>query len=58
MKVRDKQDRRIVFIFLTAKGEKLVNLLIQREEVESLAAGMDEKKPNNSMSCWTALDRI
>ena len=43
-KVRDKQDRRIVFIFLTAKGEKLVNLLIQREEVESLAAGMDEKK--------------
>ena len=43
-KVRDKQDRRIVFIFLTAKGEKLVNRLIQKEEVESLAAAMDEKK--------------
>ena len=54
-KVRDKQDRRIVFIFLTAKGEKLVNLLIQREEVESLAAGMDEKKAqqlNELLDCF------
>ena len=55
MKVRDKQDRRIVFVFLTAKGEKLVNLLIQREEVESLAAGMDEKKAqqlNELLDCF------
>ena len=43
-KVRDKQDRRIVFIFLTHQGKTLVNLLIRREEVESLAAGMDKKK--------------
>ena len=54
-KVRDKQDRRIVFIYLTSKGEKLVNLLIQREEVESLAAGMDEKKAqqlNELLDCF------
>lgn len=43
-KVRDKADRRIVFIFLTSKGRKLVNALVEMETVESLAKGMDEKK--------------
>jgi len=43
-KVRDKDDRRIVFIYLTPKGSKLVGELVAREEVESLAAGMNEKK--------------
>lgn len=43
-KVRDKEDRRIVFIFLTAKGRTLVNDLVAKEEVESLAAGIDQKK--------------
>lgn len=54
-KVRDKEDRRIVFIYLTSKGSKLVNDLIEREEVESLAAGMDEKKAqqlNELLDCF------
>ena len=54
-KVRDKQDRRIVFIFLTHQGKTLVNLLIGREEVESLAAGMDKKKAqqlNELLDCF------
>ena len=54
-KVRDKQDRRIVFIFLTHQGKTLVNLLIRREEVESLAAGMDKKKAqqlNELLDCF------
>ncbi len=54
-KVRDKEDRRIVFIYLTSKGSKLVNDLVEREEVESLAAGMDEKKAqqlNELLDCF------
>lgn len=54
-KVRDKEDRRIVFIYLTSKGSKLVNDLVAREEVESLAAGMDEKKAqqlNELLDCF------
>lgn len=54
-KVRDKEDRRIVFIYLTSKGGKLVNDLVKREEVESLAAGMDEKKAqqlNELLDCF------
>ena len=54
-KVRDKEDRRIVFIYLTSKGSKLVNELVEREEVESLAAGMDEKKAqqlNELLDCF------
>ena len=54
-KVRDKQDRGIVFIFLTHQGKTLVNLLIRREEVESLAAGMDKKKAqqlNELLDCF------
>lgn len=54
-KVRDKEDRRIVFIYLTSKGSKLVNDLVDREEVESLAAGMDEKKAqqlNELLDCF------
>jgi len=54
-KVRDKEDRRIVFIYLTPKGGKLVNDLVKREEVESLAAGMDEKKAqqlNELLDCF------
>lgn len=54
-KVRDKEDRRIVFIYLTLKGGKLVNDLVKREEVESLAAGMDEKKAqqlNELLDCF------
>ena len=54
-KVRDKHDRRIVFIFLTHQGKTLVNLLIRREEVESLAAGMDKKKAqqlNELLDCF------
>ena len=43
-KVRDKEDRRIVFIYLTPKGRTLVNDLVAKEEVESLAAGIDPKK--------------
>jgi MarR family 2-MHQ and catechol resistance regulon transcriptional repressor len=43
-KVRDKEDRRIVFIYLTPKGRTLVNDLVAKEEVESLAAGIDQKK--------------
>jgi len=43
-KVRDKEDRRIVFIFLTPKGRTLVNDLVAKEEVESLAADIDQKK--------------
>ena len=43
-KVRDKEDRRIVFIYLTPKGRTLVNDLVAKEEVESLAAGVDQKK--------------
>ncbi|HCP41444.1 MAG TPA: MarR family transcriptional regulator [Cryomorphaceae bacterium] len=43
-KVRDKEDRRIVFIFLTEKGSTLVNELVAKEEVESLAAGVDQTK--------------
>ena len=43
-KVRDRQDRRIVFVYLTEKGKKLINQLIEREKVESLAEGMDEQK--------------
>jgi DNA-binding MarR family transcriptional regulator len=54
-KVRDKEDRRIVFIYLTSKGRKLVNNLVASEEVESLAAGMDEKKAqqlNELLDCF------
>lgn len=54
-KVRDKEDRRIVFIYLTSKGSKLVNELVEREEVESLAAGMDDKKAqqlNELLDCF------
>ena len=54
-KVRDRQDRRIVFVHLTEKGEKLINQLIQREKVESLAEGMDEKKAqqlNELLDCF------
>ncbi|MEC8457882.1 MAG: winged helix DNA-binding protein [Bacteroidota bacterium] len=54
-KVRDRQDRRIVFVHLTEKGEKLINQLIQREKVESLAEGMDEKKAqqlNKLLDCF------
>ena len=43
-KVRDREDRRIVFIYLTPKGRTLVNDLVAKEEVESLAAGIDQKK--------------
>lgn len=43
-KVRDKEDRRIVFIYLTPTGRTLVNDLVAKEEVESLAAGIDQKK--------------
>ena len=43
-KVRDKDDRRIVFIYLTPEGRTLVNDLVAKEEVESLAAGIDQKK--------------
>lgn len=43
-KVRDKEDRRILFIYLTPKGRTLVNDLVAKEEVESLAAGIDQKK--------------
>ena len=54
-KVRDRQDRRIVFVHLTEKGEKLINQLIQREKVESLAEDMDEKKAqqlNELLDCF------
>jgi DNA-binding MarR family transcriptional regulator len=54
-KVRDKDDRRIVFIYLTSKGRKLVNYLVDREEVESLAASLDEKKAqqlNELLDCF------
>jgi DNA-binding MarR family transcriptional regulator len=54
-KVRDKDDRRIVFIYLTSKGRKLVNYLVEREEVESLAASLDEKKAqqlNELLDCF------
>lgn len=43
-KVRDKEDRRIVFIFLTPKGRTLVNDLVAKKEVESLAAGIEQRK--------------
>ena len=54
-KVRDRQDRRIVFIYLTEKGKKLINQLIEREKVESLAEGMDEQKAhqlNELLDCF------
>ena len=54
-KVRDRQDRRIVFVYLTEKGEKLINQLIEREKVEALAEGMDEQKArqlNELLDCF------
>ena len=43
-KVRDQEDRRLVFVFLTEQGRQLVEALMENELVESLASTISKEK--------------
>ena len=42
-KVRDRSDRRLLFIHLTLEGEKLVNEQVRQSEIDAIASGFSQK---------------
>lgn len=43
-KVRDQEDRRLVYVYLTESGLQLVTRLMEQEVVESIVEGMSNEK--------------
>ena len=43
LKQRDRDDRRVLHVFLTEKGQALVQRLMQQDTIEQLASGVKEE---------------
>ena len=43
-KVRDQEDRRLVYVYLTESGSQLVERLVQDDTVESVVANVSNEK--------------
>jgi DNA-binding MarR family transcriptional regulator len=42
-KQRDRDDRRVLHVFLTEKGQSLVYRLMEQETIDQLASGVNEE---------------
>jgi DNA-binding MarR family transcriptional regulator len=43
LKQRDRDDRRVLHVFLTEKGQALVQRLMQQDTIDQLASGVKEE---------------